>query len=495
MRVLFVSAEVSPYAKVGGLADVAGSLPKALIDQGHDVRVVMPAYGLVVEDPAFAVERLGLEFFVRVNDSRFVRAELFETRSAGFPVWLVDGEHGGVGGSPIFRRARTSQEVYSFHRDDYLFFCQAALEACQDTGWWPDVVHCHDWHTGLLPAMLKHTRGGDWEKVATVFTIHNFAYQGEFGFDTLAAAGLSTDFFHPDWAEAYGSVNFLKTGTVFADEVNTVSPNYAREIQTPEFGCRLEGLMAHLHARGRLHGILNGIDMEVWNPLTDPALAAGYSVEDLSGKAVCRAALVSEAGLTVGLENPVLGAVTRLSHQKGLDLVVEAAHRMVGAGAALVVQGLGDPWIAGELRRLEEELPGRVKFFPVFDAPLAQRIYAGCDGFLMPSAFEPCGLGQMFAMRYGTVPVVRHTGGLADTVFEGENGFVFQHSRAEELAAAVERLVSVFREPLAWAELQRAGMSADFSWEKSARAYGELYGKAVKCRRGAGLVAGRGGRR
>lgn len=476
MRILFVSAEVAPYAKVGGLADVAGSLPKALQDLGHDVRVVMPAYGLVTENPEFGVKPVEREFFVRVNDSRFERATIQETNATGFPIWLLDTEG-------IFHRAKTSEEVYTFQRNDYLFFAQAALEVCQDMSWMPDVVHCHDWHTGFIPVVMRESRGEIWDEVASVFTIHNLAYQGEFGFDTLDAIGVRHDLYHPDYTEAYGSVNFLKSGMAFADQVNTVSPNYVKEIQTPQFGCRLEGLMIHLAENDRLSGILNGIDMEVFNPATDPHVVAAYSADDVSGKTQCRAALIEEAGLNIPAEDPIFAMVTRLSNQKGFDLVLHAADRMIAAGGALVVQGLGDPWAAGQLRTLEQRHPGRVKFFQVFDADLAQRVYSGADAFLMPSAFEPCGLGQMFAMRYGTVPVVKKTGGLADTVFDGKNGFVFGDHTSDALSSTVERAISAFRKPKIWAKIQHSGMTGDYSWTKSAKAYSELYKKAAAMRK------------
>lgn len=475
MKILFASAEVSPFAKVGGLADVAGSLPKALDARGHETIVVMPAYGYVANDPQYKIKVLKEELFVRVNDSKFVRAKVYETNIAGFRTWLIDGED-------TFAKATKSEEVYSFGRDDYIFFSQAALEACQDLDWMPDVVHAHDWHMGFLPVLLKETRHGAWDKVATAFTIHNLAYQGTFGYDTLEAAGLGHDLWTFDKLETFGVVNFLKSGCVFADQVNTVSENYAHEIQTPEFGCGLYGVMEFLHAHHRLSGILNGIDMEVFNPETDPHIAAHFSCDDLSGKKLCRQALIEEAGLSITDEDPVLAVVSRLSEQKGFDLMVDAAEQMLATGAAYIVLGTGDPWAAGELRRLEVEFPGQVKFFEAFDPALAQRIYSGADIFLMPSKFEPCGLGQMFAMRYGTIPVVRHTGGLADTVFEDENGFVFPHPDGCEFKDAVVRAVQAFRDPKTWSVLVKNAMAGDYSWDKSAKAYETLYKHALEHR-------------
>ncbi|MBX3097743.1 MAG: glycogen synthase, partial [Fimbriimonadaceae bacterium] len=383
MRVLFCSAEVAPFAKVGGLADVAGSLPKALQARGHEVRVVMPAYGLILERWAPISTTT---FEVRINPSWTAEATVYEIKAEGLHLWLIDGPG-------FFTGIQRSEDVYSQGRDAYIFFAQAALEACHALNWRPEVVHAHDWHMGFVPVLLRETRGGRWDQVGTCYTIHNLAYQGEFGFDTLEVADLPGSLFTPDLLEAYGGVNFLKSGAVYADQTNTVSPNYAQEIQTPEYGCRLDGLMRHLHHLGRLRGILNGIDVHGHNPMTDPDLAAPFSADDVSGKAVCRKNLLNELGLSEDPSAPVLGIVSRLSNQKGFDLVIAAANRVLGMGTRLVVLGTGDPWAAGELRRLEQSYPDRVRFVEAFDVRLAQRIYAGSDIFLMPSAFEPCGLG------------------------------------------------------------------------------------------------------
>lgn len=478
MKILFVTVELAPFAKVGGLADVAGSLPKALQNLGHEVIIFMPGYGLLLNDPIANTKPKIDPFYVRVNHNRFVSGTLYETLHEGLNIWSPTGE-------VDFKRAASSENVYTFERDDYLYFAQAALEACQETNWIPDVIHCHDWHTGFIPPILRTLKTGQWENVSSIFTIHNLAYQGEFGFDTLESAGLPNSLYNPNQVEAYGSVNFLKAGAAFADQVNTVSPNYANEIQSPEFGCRLEGLMRHLHANGKLHGILNGIDLEAWNPADDPAIAAPYSQTNMDGKAVCRQELIAKAQLKPVANQPIFGMVTRLSNQKGFDLLLQASTQIFATGASLIVQGLGDEWSAGELRRLESENPGRMKFFQMFDPDLAQQIYAGCDAFLMPSAFEPCGLGQMFAMRYGTVPVVRHTGGLADTVFEGHNGFVFHENSAEDFSSAINRCCTVFQIPTEWANLQISGMSTDFGWQQSAHKYEAIYKLAIDDRRNA----------
>lgn len=474
MRILFCSAEVAPFAKVGGLADVAGSLPKALQAGGHEVRVVMPAYGLILERWAPISTTT---FEVRINPTWTAQATVHEVVAEGLHLWLIDGP-------AFFSGIHRSEDVYTQGRDAYVFLAQATLEACHALNWRPEIVHAHDWHMGFIPVLLRETRGGRWDQVGACFTIHNLAYQGEFGYDTLEVADLPASLFTSEGLETYGAVNFLKSGAIYADQTNTVSPNYAQEIQTAEYGCRLDGVMRYLADENRLRGILNGIDVQKHNPMTDPELAAPFSAEDVSGKETCRAALLSELGLSDDVSAPVLGIVSRLSNQKGFDLLVAAANRILGMGTRLVVLGTGDPWAAGELRRLEEAFPDRVKFIEAFDVDLAQRIYAGSDIFLMPSAFEPCGLGQMFAMRYGTVPVVRRTGGLADTVHEGETGFVFEEKTADAFGDAVSRSVAAFRDKEVWNAIRDRGMRTDFSWNTSAAAYETMYLDSIAGRNG-----------
>ncbi|MBS1724212.1 MAG: glycogen synthase [Armatimonadetes bacterium] len=476
MKVLFASAEVEPFAKVGGLADVAGSLPKALCKLGPDVKTVMPAYDMVVRSSEWAPKAILEQFPVRMNEQWTVLADLYEFDYEGHVVWLV-------GGNGFFSEVRQSSEVYSPGRDAYLFFAKAVLEACRLMKWTPDVVHAHDWHMGFLPVFLREST--PWSTTASIFTIHNLAYQGEFGPETIEAAGLPWSTFNMYQLETWGGVNFLKSGCAFADRVNTVSPSYAHEITTPEYGCRLEGLMSYLASQGRLSGILNGIDTDHHNPATDPQLARHYSVADSSGKAMCRVKLCEELGVEPAPGLPLVGVVSRLSEQKGFDLILKAAPKMLARGAALIVQALGDPGMAVELRKLQSSQPGRFRFVEEFNAPLAQRVYAGCDLFLMPSAFEPCGLGQMFAMRYGTVPLVRKTGGLGDTVFEGKNGFVFEDRTSEAFENCLWRAVETYKDKRAWQALVKEGMSEDLSWSRSAKTYASLYEAAALERKGA----------
>ncbi len=481
LRILFVSVEVSPMAKVGGLADVAGSLPKALADRGHDVRVLMPAYPLILDDPQWGTSVMR-KFPVRLRPGATEQATAYQMNQNGAIHWLI-------GGNGQFDRCTESAQIYAPGRDAYLFLARAAMELCEAEGWIPDVVHANDWHTGFFSVLIREQGGPKWENTGCVYTIHNLAYQGEFGADTLDAVGLPRALFNFQQLETYGSVNFLKAGCVFSDQVNTVSPTYAREIETPAFGCRLEGLMTHMHSAGKLRGILNGIGLDYWNPATDPLLTSHFSAEKPEGKADCRDWLIKELGLHAPAGTPVVGMVSRLSDQKGFDLVVRAAQILIDLPMTLVILGHGDPAITTEIIRLSHEHPGRIVLADRFDEELAHRIYAGSDAFLMPSAFEPCGLGQMIALRYGTIPVVRRTGGLADTIFDNENGFVFESKSVGDMILACEHMVRAFQNPARWQHLMNTAMTGDYGWSRSAAEYETMYNLALAARRPlAGLV-------
>ncbi len=482
MKILLVSAEVAPLAKVGGLADVAGSLPKALRAMGHDVRIAMPGYALAKRD-GFSVERLARNLPVRLNSAWTELAALTRLDLDGVPVWLIDS-------APFFREADTSGEVYGYGPEAYVFFSRAVLDACTHSGWIPDVVHANDWHSGLIPVLMRE--GEDrriWESVGSVFTIHNLAYQGEFDPEVLSLANLPERLFTFDKLETFGTFNFLKAGCVFADRVNTVSERYAREIQTEPFGCRLHGLMAHLSESGRLSGILNGIDTELYDPETDARIAASFSREDLVGKSVCRDKFFQELGMEPIAGAPLAGVVSRLSEQKGMDSLHSIAAQLPELPLQLYVQGIGDPCLASRFSELQSAFPRHVRFVEKFDPELAQRAYAASDLFLMPSAFEPCGLGQMIAMRYGTIPVVRETGGLADTVFEGKNGFVFQNLSGEALLEALRRAVAAFHKPRTWSKLVRAALGGEYGWEGRAELYVSLFLDAIGDRPDTSAVA------
>ncbi|MCC6403281.1 MAG: glycogen synthase [Fimbriimonadaceae bacterium] len=458
MRVLFVTAELAPFAKVGGLADVAHGLPKALAAHGVDVRVILPGYEYIE-----SISKPTAEFEVSVNPHHRTIANLREVEGCPVPTYTIAGDG-------LYAAVSSPEELYSPGRDAYLFLARALPQACHALHWRPDVIHANDWHTGFVPVVLREG-GEDWSDVATVFTIHNLGYQGAFGPDTLESVGLPYSLFNFHQVEAWGCVNFLKAGVAFSDRTNTVSPTYAREIQTPEFGFGLDGHMRHLAEHGRLSGILNGIDTETHDPATDPVLDANFSVGDLAGKARGKICLLAEQGMADG---PLLSVVSRLSEQKGFDLLLSVIPQIVAAGGSLVVLGVGSPEIASSLRKAEAAAPKQVRFVNRYDAELGQRIYASSDGFLMPSAYEPCGLGQMFAMRYGTLPVVRNTGGLADSVTDGVDGFVFEGRSQEAFSQAVGRALAVYDTPERQRMIQ-AAMTKDFSWDARAQEYVELY--------------------
>ncbi len=481
MKILFVSAEVSPYAKVGGLADVAGSLPKELLKQGHDVRVVMPLYAMIEDDSRWELETVAENEPVQINSTWLELATIKRGYMDTVPIYFI-------GHSRYFRSATSSESIYTPGIEQYLFFSAAVLELAEALGWTPDVVHCNDWHTGFIPVLMRERFATTYLSSAAVFTIHNLAFQGEFGIEILDALNLPRSLFIPEKLETWGGVNFLKSGCVYSDQVNTVSPTYAKEIQAPEFGCKLEGLMKHLAAHGRLTGILNGIDTAYFDPASDPHLAAHYSAAKPEGKARCREALLQLAGLKPIKGAPVVGAVTRLSWQKGLHLLAEAAPALFQLPIQLVVQGLGDPALAETFRALEKKYPKHLRIFEVFDEDLAHTIYAGSDMFAMPSLFEPCGLGQMIALRYGTVPVVRNTGGLADTVRDGDNGFVFETPTPDSLVAACSRAVAAYRKA-SWHDAVTRGLTGDYGWDKSAREYVKLYERAAPKRQRARRTA------
>jgi starch synthase len=489
LRILLVASEVAPFAKTGGLADVAGALPRALAALGHDVRILLPKYRGA---EAHAAEARLVVPSIRVPlGDRVAEGALIEGRApSGVPVYLLEHEH-------YYNRDGLYGTVDGDYWDNcerFVFFCRAALDGvarleAARTGirWQPQVVHANDWQTGLLPVYLRtlyrdHPLLG---RLASVFTIHNLAYQGVFWHYDMPMTGLGWDLFTPAGIEFYGKLNFMKGGLVFSDLLTTVSRTYAREIRTAAFGSGLEGV---LEDRSRdLHGVVNGIDYEVWNPRKDPAIAHPYSVEDPEPKTVCRETLRRELGLEDGA-GPVIGIITRLVEQKGMDLVLEALPGILAEGCRLVVLGSGDARLEEAFRAAAAAHPGQVAARIGYDDELSRRIYAGSDVFLMPSRYEPCGLGQLIALRYGSAPIVRRTGGLADTVTEFDparrsgTGFVFDAFTPDALLGAVRRAASTFRQPPARKALVRNALGEDFSWDASAREYATLYRKAIRAR-------------
>jgi starch synthase len=477
LKILLLAAEVVPFAKTGGLADVAGSLPKAIHALGHDIRVAMPRYGRIRRDQ-FNLEP-ALDTFPVPMDSHMVPADLVQTTLDGtVPVYMVENAR-------YFDR--DGIYMYPDDAERFIFFCRGMLEGVKRLGWQPDVVHCHDWHTALVPNWLKtiYARDPFFARVASVYTIHNLAYQGVFGYRVLEIAGIDEYGFivHPDIVDLNEVVDFMGRGIYYADVINAVSETYAREIITPEFGEKLDPLLRD--RRDRLFGVLNGIDLDEFDPATDTYLKANYTLDSLDRRPQNKLALQREAGLRPDPQAPLVGIIARLTDQKGFDLIAPVIEGLLRhLGAQFVLLGTGEQRYHDFFAKLADGYPDQAGIFLTFNASLARRIYAGSDLFLMPSRFEPCGLGQMIAMRYGSVPVARAVGGLADTVHDYDpatgqgTGFVFKEYDPMALYTALVRAVETYRHRDMWRELQLRCMQQDFSWERSARKYVELYNRA-----------------
>jgi starch synthase len=482
LKVLFLSAEVAPFAKAGGLADVCGSLPKAVAALGHDVRIVMPGYAQV--EAAHYAGKLGIRAHPLTLQvpmgTEMIPAGVLEATLPGsqVPVYFIAERH----------RFGDRSFFYGYHDDPYrfAFFSRAALDlAIAALGWRPDVVHAHDWHTAPAITWLA-TAGqsdGRYANLPTVYTIHNLMHQGTAPWQVFRYLGVNT---HGLREERAGQVNFMARGIFHATMISTVSPTYAREIMNHDGGCGLDGLLRHRHFD--VHGILNGLDYEVWNPMTDRHLAATFDAPTIERRAENKRALQARAGLTEREDIPLVAMVTRLDWQKGLDISGHVFHLLMNnhAGEAqCVVLGAGTAAYEGMLRHLAGYHRGRMMAFIGYDAELAPLIYAGSDIFLMPSLFEPCGLGQLIAMRYGSVPVVRASGGLADTVRAGVTGFTFANYSADDFWNSLCEALYIYRvDRDSWRSIQVKGMSSDYSWETSARAYQQVYAWAIARVRG-----------
>ncbi len=464
-RVLMVSPEAAPLAKTGGLADVVGALPTALGAYGDEVAVVMPRYaGIDLKGARRVYDSLP----VYLGRARFDTA-IYQAAEA-FPFYLVDCP-------PLYDRKGLYGESGVDYPDNHIrfaVFARAALGVARFL-FRTDILHCHDWQSALVPVYLKTMLASDptFLGVKTLFTIHNLGYQGLFPKTALAEVALNASVYRPDGMEFFGKVSYIKGGIAFADGLSTVSPTYAREIQTPEYGFGLDGV---LRARTAvLEGILNGVDYRDWNPETDRFLPTPYSAGDLGGKRICKRELLREFGLPeAAMERPLIGMVSRLTSQKGADILVEAVDGIVAEDVYLVALGSGEPRYEESFRSMAARYPDRIAVRIGYDNPLAHRVEAGADMFLMPSRYEPCGLNQIYSLGYGTVPVVRATGGLDDTIEEGI-GFKFAEYSGAALLEAVRSAVRAFADGDAWRETMRRGMAKDFSWKKSAGAYSALY--------------------
>jgi len=472
-----IASEMAPLAKVGGLADVVGALSPALVRTGHDVRVILPRYATV---PLGDAEPRSVAAFPGATITEI------ENGGATVTVYLIESaKHFGRPG--IYNDPETGLG-YPDNAERFIFFQKQALALLRAIGFAPEVIHCHDHQTGLIPAYLKLSPPDDtfFQSTGTLYTIHNLAYQGLFPPETLDTAGFDRSLFYPTSPfEFWGKMNFMKVGLTFADVITTVSPTYADEICTPEQGCGLEGVL--MTRRSDLHGVLNGIDDGYWNPSGDPHLEHHFDAAKTAGKTKCRSQLLKTMGLPVGRKRvPVIGMISRLTEQKGFDLLEKALPDLMQRDLRLVVLGAGEEQYVRMLTEAQAAHPDRVAARIGFDEKLAHLIEAGADMFLMPSKYEPCGLNQMYSLAYGTVPVVRSTGGLADTVREdvsaGEapNGFAFTEYDAGAMTAAIDRALAVFADRAAWARLMKSGMREDHSWDRSAAVYARLYQAALE---------------
>jgi len=480
MKILFVASEGLPFSKTGGLADVIEALPKALVALGHDVTVLLPRYRntrtVAAVLPSLTIPMGGKLRFPAIADGGHVNGVAY--------FFVEDPEY--------FDREQlygVSGKDYPDNAERFGEFSRAAIEFCKRV-WMPDVIHCHDWQTGLVPVLLQTEYAKDTavQALPVIFTIHNMGYHGTFPRAALAKIGLPETLFTMEAMEFYGRVNFLKGALIFSDYLTTVSPKYAEEIQTPEFGHGLDGVVRE--RASNLTGILNGADYSAWSPQKDKLIVARYSATDLGGKTACKKNLLEVFGLSTDLiGKPLIGIVSRFASQKGFDLIEQIADKLLAEDLALVALGAGEPKYEKLFRDLQKSFPDKFALRISYDNILAHKIEAGADIFLMPSQYEPCGLNQIYSLKYGTVPVVRATGGLDDSIESYDpatgrgTGFKFKEYEATALLFAIRQALDVYRNsPAAWRQIQMSGMNKDFSWQASALEYSSLYETAVKSR-------------
>lgn len=468
-QVLIASSECAPLSKTGGLADVVGALPKSFAKLGIDARVITP-YHKCIKQKYFGQTKHICNFTVSLGwRQQYVGIEKLTVD--GVVVYLVDNEY-YFNGDTLYKGGDAEIEQYAY-------FSRAILEALPYLDFEPEVLHCNDWQTAIMPFLIK-TQYADRPQgqLKTLLTIHNMAFQGITGFGFLSSLlGIHSQYMHSGCLEFYNAANMMKAGLFYADRINTVSPSYAQELRTPQFGAKLEGVMDAVAFK--LSGIINGLDYKVFNPWTDPTLPFHYSAGRLSGKAKCKKALCKQLGLEIKEDTPIIAMVTRMTDQKGFDLVIQAIDEIVEMGAAFVLLGSGNPHYEHAMREAELRHKGRVVAYIGYNAELANRIYAGSDFYLMPSLFEPCGLSQMIAMRYGSIPVVRATGGLRDTVqhFDGKQGtgFLFNDYDVNGMLWAIDQAVQTYQNKEQMAALVQNAMRSDFSFANSAETYADLY--------------------
>jgi starch synthase len=488
LNILFVTSEVYPFAKTGGLADVSGALPKAIKDLGHEIRIMMPRYRFIGE------RKFRLHDIIRLHEIPIpvgttvelgnVKSSFINNLKEKVQVYFLD--NATYYGRDGLYQSPTTKKDYKDNDERFIFFCRGVIETLKRLGWQPDIIHCNDWQTGLIPAYLKTMCTADpfFKSMKTVFTIHNMAYQGAFPQESFPKSNLPPELFSPDGVEAYGNFNFLKTGIFFSDAVTTVSEKYAEEIcKSPEIGAGLNGLLTS--RRKDLSGILNGIDYQIWDPATDEYSFRKFDSKSIEAKVDNKRALLSKLGMEFSDNRPVIGMISRLADQKGFDLVFDIIEDVIKLDVQIVMLVAGEREYEKKIESLQKKYPKRIYALIGYDNELAHMIEAGTDMFLMPSKYEPCGLNQMYSMRYGTVPIVRATGGLDDTVedYAGNGkgtGFKFEKYESKELMKVIQRALKVFQQPEEWKRLMRNGMMCNFSWENSARKYINLYKDLLK---------------
>jgi starch synthase len=477
-----VTPEAVPFAKTGGLADVAGALPKSLRALGCEIKLIMPYYRMV-KDSGLPHQYLGDQIEVPIGYEK-LKPEIYEGRlNHDIPVYFIGREE-------FFDRPRlygTAKGDYFDNAERFIFFSKAVFLFCHQIRLSPDIIHHHEWQTGLVPAYLKSLYLNDplFSRTAAVFTIHNIAYQGLFNKEKFSLTDLPAEMYNPEGIEFWERINFMKAGIVYADAINTVSKKYSEEIQTVEYGYGLEGILRK--RRDRLYGILNGVDYGEWDPARDPHLVARYDLKDLSGKRECKKDLLKEFHLPSSLmKAPLLGMISRLTDQKGFDLLMEILDGLFSLDIGFVLLGTGEQKYHNLFNRVAKKYPQKAGIRIAYDDRLAHKIESGSDFFLMPSKYEPCGLNQIYSLKYGTIPIVRATGGLDDTITPYDpaskkgNGFKFTRYDAKEFLNAIKEAIRFYSQPEHWRQLLRNAMTADFSWKKSAEAYVQLYRKALE---------------
>ncbi|MGD2245654.1 MAG: glycogen/starch synthase [Candidatus Aminicenantes bacterium] len=480
----YVSAEIYPFAKSGESADVASSLPKYLSHLGMQVTIFMPKYRRP-EVESLPMERVMSKLLVPVGEER-IKAAVYKSELGKCDIYFID--------SPKFfwrdNIYGTGQEEYLDNDERFTFFNRAVLEFMLKTKMPVDVIHCNSWPTALIPVFLRthYSHKSLFKNTATVFTLHNVAYQGTFPPESLTLTGLNWNYFNPKQLAFNGKFNFLKAGVMFSDVLSTVSSAYKKEIQTEKHGWGLEGILKK--RKDAFYSIRNGVDYEIWNPETDPYIAANYSASDLKGKKKCKLDLIKEFGLSISSKTPLIGFVSYLSTQKGLDLLIEAMDKLMEMKAGLVVLGRGDEKYERQIKAIQKKYPGKMAVKFDLGPVLSHKIAAGVDISLIPSLYEPCGLNQLYSFKYGTVPVVRATGGLGETVkpfspktLKG-NGFVFKEYSSRALLRTLKKALSCYEEPELWQKIMQAGFRENFSWHKAAKKYAKLYHSALEIKRG-----------